>query len=335
MESSKVGADSILMSGYLSKRPRNLRRGSVGSGGMTKKRSSLSEGSLEWRESDKSTVAKNSMPITAATTVELTLDRPSKTLVVNGELTLIGPPEELRAWAEAIQAHVASLSGAAPPPASAPETAMADSAAPPQPLVGKPSADYMARQPKPPPSDVNYGPDGGEVSQRVVEVTASGAAVASESAAITGEGKFYERVDAEVASSKALREDPQYGGEPPKLVRAFLERSLATIEHALASSEAGGADDDDELAEASKKKKAPKLLQWRPDVDKAAIDEVNDEIKAAWLEAAAEAAEGGGGVADGLKALLSSARKSTEFVAHNAKYDDAHRRRRPLAARAD
>ena len=62
---------------------------------------------------------------------------------------------------EAIQAHVASLSGA-PPPASAPETAMADSAAPPQPLVGKPSADYMARQPKPPPSDVNYGPDGGK-----------------------------------------------------------------------------------------------------------------------------------------------------------------------------
>ena len=324
MESSKVGADSILMSGYLSKRPRNLRRGSVGSGGMTKKRFLvLSEGSLEWRESDKSTVAKNSMPITAATTVELTLDRPSKTLVVNGELTLIGPAEELRAWAEAIQAHVASLSGTAPPPASAPETAMADSAAPPQPLVGKPSADYMARQPKPPPSDVNYGPDGGEVSQRVVEVTASGAAVASESAAITGEGKFYERVDAEVASSKALREDPQYGGEPPKLVRAFLERSLATIEHALASSEAGGGDDNDELAEASKKKKAPKLLQWRPDVDKAAIDEVNDEIKAAWLEAAAEAAEGGGGVADGLKALLSSARKSTEFVAHNAKYDDA------------
>ena len=188
-------------------------------------------------------------------------------------------------------------------------------------LVGKPSADYMARQPKPPPSDVNYGPDGGEVSQRVVEVTASGAAVASESAAITGEGKFYERVDAEVASSKALREDPQYGGEPPKLVRAFLERSLATIEHALASGETGGGDDGDELPEASKKKKAPKLLQWRPDVDKAAIDEVNDEIKAAWLEAAAEAAEGGG-VADGLKALLSSARKSTEFVAHNAKYDD-------------
>ena len=216
---------------------------------MTKKRFLvLSEGSLEWRESDKSTVAKNSMPITAATTVELTLDRPSKTLVVNGELTLIGPAEELKAWAEAIQAHVASLSGAAPPPASGPETAMADSAAPPQPLVGKPSADYMARQPKPPPSDVNYGPDGGEVSQRVVEVTASGAAVASESAAITGEGKFYERVDAEVASSKALREDPQYGGEPPKLVRAFLERSLATTEHALASSEAGGGGDDgDEL----------------------------------------------------------------------------------------
>ena len=79
MESSKIGADSILMSGYLSKRPRNLRRGSVGSGGMTKKRFLvLSEGSLEWRESDKSTVAKNSMPITAATTVELTLDRPSK-----------------------------------------------------------------------------------------------------------------------------------------------------------------------------------------------------------------------------------------------------------------
>ena len=59
-------------------------------------------------------------------------------------------------------------------------------------------------------------------------------------------------------------------------MRAFLERSLATIEHALASSETGGADDDDELAEASKKKKAPKLLQWRPDVDKAAIDEVNE-----------------------------------------------------------
>ena len=112
MESSKIGADSILMSGYLSKRPRNLRRGSVGSGGMTKKRFLvLSEGSLEWRESDKSTVAKNSMPITAATTVELTLDRPSKTLVVNGELTLIGQPEELRAWAEAIQAHVATKAG--------------------------------------------------------------------------------------------------------------------------------------------------------------------------------------------------------------------------------
>ena len=97
-------------------------------------------------------------------------------------------------------------------------------------------------------------------------------------------------------------------GEPPKLVRAFLERSLATIEHALASSETGGGADDDELAEASKKKKAPKLLQWRPDVDKAAIDEVNDEIKAAWLEAAAEAAEGGGVVADGLKALLADMR---------------------------
>ena len=104
--------------------------------------------------------------------------------------------------------------------------------------------------------------------------------------------------------------------------RARLPRAFPRHNRARARElEAGGADDGDELAEASKKK-APKLLQWRPDVDKAAIDEVNDEIKAAWLAAAAEAAEGGG-VADSLKALLSSARKSTEFVAHNAKYDDA------------
>ena len=145
--------------------------------------------------------------------------------------------------------------------------------------------------------------------------------MASESAAITGEGKFYERVDAEVASSKALREDPRVRRAAEARAR-LPRRSLATIEHALAAPKPA-APTTRRAGRGVEEKKAPKLLQWRPDVDKAAIDEVNDEIKAAWLEAAAEAAEGGGGVADGLKALLSSARKSTEFVAHNAKYDDA------------
>ena len=188
------------------------------------------------------------------------------------------PAGGAEARAEAIQAHVASLrerrrrrrrrrDGEKPPP---------------QPLVGKPSADYMARQ-RNAAVDVNYGPDGGEVSQRVVEVTMSGAAVASESAAITGGASTRERRGRVVGAPRG----PRHGGEPPKLVRAFLERSLATIEHALASSEPATTATS---WPTPKKKKAPKRCSGA-DLDKAAIDEVNDEI----VRRGSRRGRGGGG----------------------------------------